>query len=191
MVLAASALVMLASALPLAAQPASEREVQVEAAFLVNFVRYADWPAWRFDNPASPYVVAVVGTPAVANEIAAVAAAAGNIQGRRIEVRRVEFPRHRDAATRKAVAAQLCASHVVFVQASGKAMPGDVLPMVAASPVLTVSDIPGFAGRGGMLGLVREGPHFGIEANPAAIRAAGVSVSAKVLKLAHIRRSTP
>ena len=54
-------------------------------------------------------------------------------------------------------------------------------------PVLTVSDVPGFAAQGGMLGLVRSGRHMAFEANPDAIRNGGVSLSAKVLKLARIR----
>ena len=44
---------------------------------------------------------------------------------------------------------------------------------------------------GGMLGLVRVDRHLAFEANPDEIRAAGLSVSAKVLKLARIRRSAP
>jgi hypothetical protein len=52
--------------------------------------------------------------------------------------------------------------------------------------VLTVSDVPGFAAGGGMLGLVRSGRTLAIEANPDAIRASGISVSAKVLKLARL-----
>ena len=55
--------------------------------------------------------------------------------------------------------------------------------------MLTVGDEPDFAARGGMLGLVRAGDRtLAFEANPEQIQAAGVQLSAKVLKLARIRR---
>jgi len=57
--------------------------------------------------------------------------------------------------------------------------------------VLTVGDATGFAAAGGMLGLVRVQEHLAFEANPEAIHDARLLVSAKVLKLARIRRTAP
>ena len=172
---------------PLPAQPVGDRELQVEAAFLVNFVRYAEWPRQRFRDPADPYVVAVVGSDTVVDTFDAVARAAGPIQGRRISVRRVELAGAAGSDRRRSAIQQLRGSHVVFVQASSGGNARDVLLALAGAPVLTVGDVPGFVADGGMLGLVRVGPHLAFEANPAAIQAAGVSLSAKVLKLARIR----
>ena len=53
--------------------------------------------------------------------------------------------------------------------------------------MLTVGDGRDFAQRGGMLGIVRADARLAIEANPRAIEANGLLVSAKVLKLARIR----
>ncbi len=55
--------------------------------------------------------------------------------------------------------------------------------------MLTVSDVPGFAQSGGMLGLVRRSGSIVFEANPVAIRNSRLMLSAKVLKLARITRS--
>src|SRR6476646_6569146 len=64
--------------------------MQVEAAFLVNFVRFTQWPPDRFNDNGTPYVIAVVGGDDVAQTVRTVANAAGNIQGRDIAVVRVD-----------------------------------------------------------------------------------------------------
>jgi hypothetical protein len=166
----------------------ADRELQVEAAFLVNFVRYTDWPPTRLGPAGAPYIVSVVGSEADASGIAAVAAAAGSLGGRRIEVRHVAPA----AVSRHATAARtLQASHVVFVREDSGVRCATVRRLLDGAPVLTVGDATGFAAAGGMLGLVRVQRHLAFEANPDEIRNAGLLVSAKVLKLARIRRTAP
>ncbi|HET7655901.1 MAG TPA: YfiR family protein [Luteimonas sp.] len=179
----------LALCLPLAAQPLGNRERQVEAAFLVNFVRYAEWPRQRFTGEGDPYVIAVVGSQDATDTVAAIARAAGPIQGRRIEVRRVDLDVR--GARREAAARRLRAAHVAFLSSDAATTAEQLLGVLDGAPVLTVSDVPGFVEAGGMLGLVRAGPHMAFEANPRAINACGLGLSAKVLKLARIREPVP
>jgi hypothetical protein len=179
----------LAASLTAAAEPAGPLQLRIEGAFLVNFIRYTDWPVQRFDYAGSPYVISVVGSGEAAETISAVSAAAGTIRGRRVTVQRVRFDKSMGATTRRDAVRRLRGSHLVFVADGDGDMDVDVRQVLAAvegASVLTVSDIPGFAAGGGMLGLVRSGRHLAIEANPTAIRAAGISVSAKVLKLARL-----
>jgi len=70
-------------------------------------------------------------------------------------------------ADRAAAADVLRTSHLVFVQASAQANVDTVLDTVRDLPILTVSDTPGFAASGGMLGLVQSRAHLAFEANPA------------------------
>lgn len=163
-----------------------DRELQVEAAFLVNFVRYTDWPPGRLGPAGAPYIVSVIGSEDDASDIAAVAAAAGPIGGRRIEVRRVA-----PASLRADASGVLQASHVVFVREDSGVRCATVRRLLGGAPVLTVGDATGFAAAGGMLGLVRVQEHLAFEANPEAIHDARLLVSAKVLKLARIRRTAP
>ena len=151
---------------------------RLEAAFLVNFVRFTQWPVARFASVDSPYVLTVVGADDVASAVREVTDAAGIIHGRRISVRQVDgddVRRHRQT---------MRGSHVVFVHRSAGIPSSDALRLVSGASVLTVGDSPGFARAGGMLGLVASGPRMAFIANPDAIRASGLSVSAKVLKLA-------
>ena len=157
------------------------RALQVEAAFLVNFLRYTDWPPERAGVDV-PWRIAVVGSADAAATVRAVAAAAGQVRGRRIEVEQVALPRNGNVQ-----AARLRASHLVFLHDVGADRRNDILRSVAGAPVLTVGDDHDFALRGGMLGIVRIDARLGIEANPRAIESGGLQVSAKVLKLARIR----
>ena len=177
----------LAASFSATAEPAGQSQLRVEGAFLVNFIRYTDWPAQRFDHAGSPYLISVVGSSEAAETISAVAAAAGTIRGRRVLVQRVRLAASMDPGARRESVRHLRRSHLVFIaDDDGDTDTRRVLAAVKGASVLTVSDVPGFAADGGMLGLVRSGRHLAIEANPSEIRAAGVSVSAKVLKLARL-----
>jgi len=177
----------LAASFSATAVPAGTLQLRVEGAFLVNFIRYTDWPAQRFDHAGSPYLISVVGSGEAAETIGAVANAAGAIRGRRVVVQRVRLGPSMAASARAESIRQLRRSHLVFIaEGEGATDVRRVLDAVEGASVLTVSDVPGFAADGGMLGLVRSGRHLAIEANPSAIRTARVSVSAKVLKLARL-----
>jgi hypothetical protein len=172
-------------------------EVEVEAAYLVNFLRYTQWPAGSFATPASPYILTVVGSEAAAASVRAVAGAAGSIEGHPIEVRRLAVARGSraapfDSALDEEARAQLRGSHLVFFHRSAGKVHPQALTDLAGKPVLTVSDTEAFARQGGMLGLVRSERRIVFQANTSAIRNSGLLVSAKVLKLARSdSRSTP
>lgn len=178
-------------ALPVAAQDRSLQASEVEAAYLVNFLRYTEWPGRRSASPDSPLVLTVVGPAAVAGRVRAVAAAAGPVDGHPIEVRNLVSARGSLAmpldSERDREAAQLLReSHLVFFHDSGAPLNPRVLADLWGQPVLTVGNSRGFARQGGMLGLVRSGGRIVFEANPGAIRGSGLVVSAKVLKLARV-----
>ena len=190
-------LLLMPAAIPARAYPApaAPGEVEVEAAYLVNFLRYTQWPAATFGTPNAPYVVTVVGSERVVASVRAVAAAAGNIEGRAIEVRWIPDARGSRAAPfdspqDQAARAQMRASQLVFFHSSAGRVHPQVLDDLARAPVLTVSDTEGFTSDGGMLGLVRsDDRRIVFQANPGAIRGASLLVSAKVLKLARAASS--
>jgi len=164
-------------------------ETASEAAYLVNFLRYTEWPAHSFDAPDSPLVISVVGDAAVAESVRAVAVTAARIGGRAVEVRWVEGARGSraapfDSVQDRANLQQMRRSHMVFFHASAGNIPARALTDLWGLPVLTVSDVPEFTRAGGMLGLVRTAGQLAFEANPVAIRNSHLLLSAKVLKMA-------
>ena len=172
------------------------KEIDVEAAYLVNFLRYTQWPERSFQSQDSPLVVTVIGTDSVAARVRAVAAAAGRVGGRRIEVRSLPFSRGSlDAPLRserdREILLQMRASHLVYFHGASAELHPKVLADLWGQPVLTVSNSPGFTSAGGMIGLFRSGRNIVFDANPVAIRNSGLQVSAKVLKLARATARTP
>ena len=177
--------------LPGMAQADRPSETDVEAAYLVNFLRYTQWPEGSFESPGSPLVISVIGPKAVADRIRDVAFAAGRIDGRATEVRSIPFQRgsvdaplqsERDRQT----LALVRGSHLVFFHSDAGAVHPQAISDLWGRPVLTVSNAPGFTAAGGMLGLFRSSGHIVFEANAGAIRNSGLRVSAKVLKLARV-----
>jgi hypothetical protein len=61
-----------------------------------------------------------------------------------------------------------------------------ILKEVSQFPVLTVSDMHGFAEAGGMIGLIPVQNRLSFEVNIAAIRKSRLSVSSQLLKLAKV-----
>jgi hypothetical protein len=123
--------------------------------------------------------------------VRAVAAAAGGVDGRPIEVRWLPQARGSRAAPFDSpqdgeARAVLRGSHLVFFNRSAGRVQPQVLTDLATAPVLTVSDNEDFTSQGGMLGLLRSDRRIVFQANPSAIRGAGLLVSAKVLKLARL-----
>lgn len=166
-------------------------ETDVEAAYLVNFLRYTQWPERSFESPDSPLVISVIGPKSVSDRVRDVARAAGRIGNRTIEVRSIPFQRGSvDAPLQSERDRQSLAlirgSHLVFFHIDAGPLHPQALSDLWGHPVLTVSNAPGFADAGGMLGLFRSSGHIVFEANPGAIRNSGLLVSAKVLKLARV-----
>ena len=174
---------------PAAEQARRLQAADVEAAYLINFLRYTQWPPQRFASRASPLVVTVVGPADVASRLRAVAAAAGPIDGRMVVVHNLPTPRGSlelplDSQRDREAAQLLRDSHLVYFHDEAGPMHPRVLADLWGQPVLTVGNSRGFVARGGMIGLVRNGGNIVFEANPGAVRNAGLVVSARVLKLA-------
>ena len=193
--LRALALVLLCCMATVRAQaPAHLQAGDVEAAYLINFLRYTQWPDSSFATPQAPFVLSVVGAEQIAASVRAVAHAAGVVNGRSIEVRWIadtDAAARRDATHQKQLEDNLRESHMVFVHASAGSVREQELAALAGKAVLTVSDQAGFSAAGGMIELINASGHIVFQANPSAIRNAGLVVSAKVLKLARLGEAQP
>ncbi|HUP93249.1 MAG TPA: YfiR family protein [Solimonas sp.] len=168
---------------PALAQPVDEaKAAQVKAAYLLNFLRYTQWPDSAFADPQSPYRVAVLGDGQVAVALEALARRAGPIEGRPIRVG--GGPLRLEAG---GVPEAVRGAHLVYLGgAQGGAQLPELRRRLGKADVLLVGDATGFAAAGGMLGLALEQGRIVFDANLDAIRRSEVLVSSKVLKLARI-----
>ena len=76
--------------------------------------------------------------------------------------------------------------HILFISASERARLGEILRQLGDASVLTVSEVSGFANRGGMINLVATKNRVKIEINRNAAEQANLSISPQLLKLATI-----
>lgn len=149
----------------------------VRAAFVLNFLKFAEWPATVLPGASSPLVVATIGDDAQA------AALQAGLDGKEIQGRRVQVKVYRDAAHWRGEGA---GSHALFITSTAAAAWAELRAEVEGRPVLTICESPGFCEQGGMLNLYEEDHRIRFEANPAAADKAGLKLRSTLLTLATI-----
>ena len=158
------------------AQDRPLREFQVEAVFLFNFTQFVEWPASAFADAHMPLAICVVGEDpfgtfldeTVRGETAA---------GRPLIVRRSASIE--DAGT----------CHVLFISRSESPRLAAILDRIKDRNMLTVSDAEDFGRRGGMVRFLVEDRHVKLRINLQASKAAGLTISSKLLRIAEITAS--
>ncbi len=101
------------------------------------------------------------------------------IDGKGVSARRVSKPR--DAV----------GCRVLYISLSEEIRLKEVLAALDRGGVLTVSDIPQFSQRGGMIQFVEESNKIRFEVNLASAEAAGLTLSSELLKVAVTVRKVP
>lgn len=146
------------------------RESRVETAFLFNFSKFVTWPETSFGDRNSPIIFAVFDAERYA-------AASESLTGRQIGGRALEVRKIVDID-------EALNSHLLFIGAAEAPRLDKHLAAIAGRPILTVSDIEGFAARGGMVELFKRERkiRFGIQMAP--VRKSGLNISSEVLRLA-------
>ena len=162
----AGALAVLCSAGAATADPPSE--AAVKAAFVYNFAKFVEWPANA--SAKNAITLCVAGTqPELATSLAGLAGK--SVQG------------HTLAVKNNVLAADLDTCQVLYLGSEARPLAGQAR---GRAGLLTVSDMPGFAQSGGMIGLFSEGDRIRFEINPRSAVAAGLKVSSQLMKLAKV-----
>jgi hypothetical protein len=156
-----------------AAQSPGPTEYQVKAAFLFNFIKFVDWPVAAFSDSHAPFVVGVLGEDPFGSSLNLIVSGQ-LVRGRRITIRKYHF------------GDDLRPCHVLFVSASEQPRVAQVLASLQGASVLTVSDMPAFAGAGGVVQLFTQEDRVRFLVNASAAARANLQVSAKLLALAHV-----
>jgi len=167
------------------------RAAQVKGAYVLNFIRYTEWPAGA---NTGPIVVTVLGRSNLGRSFEQVISHAEPIGERPLEVRRLRYPQAApDGSLAPAAFGRfydaLANTQVLYVgQSEARRLP-QVLARVGPG-VLTVSDVPGFAASGGMVELVIDENRIVFELNADAIDRGGLRMGAKAMKLARAVHGT-
>lgn len=152
--------------------PHSSPEYLVKAAFVYNFARFVEWPSERSQEPDGPFTLSVLGKDPFGASLESIRGK--RVKGRDMEIRRVDGIEN----------LQRC--HILFISGSEKENLSRILMKVSDWPVLTVSDMDGFAHRGGMINFRTVEKKIRFEINLNAAERTGLKISSKLLKLAKI-----
>lgn len=159
-----------------ASGPASE--YQLKAVFLFNFVQFVEWPASAHATKDSPIILGIVGQDPFGAALDDIIKGE-KVNGRPLEVRRLKADD------------DLSACHVVFLSRSGKEDAAGLVQKLQGRPVLTVGEIEGFAGLGGVMNFVMVDRKVRFEVNPQAAAQQGMKISSKLLQLGRIVEPAP
>jgi hypothetical protein len=157
----------------IAAEPQPVDAGQMKAVFVVNFLRFVEWPPANVAAAPAPLVVAVLGDRPFIENLRDYAAGQ-SVSGHSIEVKAIERPEDARGA------------HVLFIGASESANLPAIVKLAENSALLTVGDTDGYARAGVILNLYTVDSRIRIEANPAAANRSGLRLSAHLLRIARI-----
>jgi hypothetical protein len=165
-VLAATLLACLPAFSDGAGQPSTE--YRIKAAFLYNFTSFVTWPDDTAN--ASGFTLCVLGEDPFGNLLDKLSGK--QVNGAPLVIRRLKN------------LARLDQCKLVFISTASGNQVGDALGMLHELPVLTVSDVRGFANLGGIIEfrIIANKVRFDINVNAA--ESAGLIISSKLLSLA-------
>jgi hypothetical protein len=155
----------------LGSQASAPTEYEVKAAYLYNFGRFVGWPSEAVSVQAGSFQLCVLGKdpfgPALHKTISG-----ETIEGKYVVAKQVLSPQ----------GAADCRE--VFISSSEDGQLDAILSALDADRTLTVSDLPDFTERGGMIEFVSQSNRIRFQVNLAAARRAGLTLSSQLLKVA-------
>jgi hypothetical protein len=160
---------------PRAMQRSRPGEYDVKAAFLYNFGKFVRWPA---NGNRTDFRICVLGLDPFGATLDSI------IAGEKVDGRAV-------AARRLTASTDLPGCHIVFIGQSEEKRLKDILEVVGKSGALTVSEIPQFTQRGGMIGFILADGRVRFEVNLAPANEAGLMFSSELLRVASSVKRNP
>ena len=153
------------------AQNPKPTDYEVKAAYLYNFGRFVEWPEKAAANQGGPFTVCVLGQDPFGPSLDATLAGE-TIGGKTIVAKRISG----------AEASGNC--EILFLSLTDDSQLNKIIADLDKKAVLTVSDMPQFVKRGGMIQFVLEGKKVRFEVNLTATQHAGLTLSSELLKVA-------
>lgn len=150
------------------AQISGASQYDVEAVYLYNFAKFVRWPA---GSPGATINICVAAQRAFVDSLTKVVAGE-RIETRPLTVRSIQRPEDETACD------------MLFVDSSAKDRLGGLLTFASGKPILTVSDMPDFLDRGGMMQLLLIGNRMRFTVDLKPISRSGLGLSSELLKVA-------
>ena len=156
----------------------------VRAAYLVNFIRFTEWPAAALGDADDPLIIGVAGNRELEDYLWKTTEGK-LLHGHKVRILRLAVPS--DATQCQLIYINPYPSRADSVPVSME----EWLQAVRGKPILTVSQLTHFLKEGGIINFYTEGKslHFEIAADAAEV--AGLRLSSRLLALARVVRTEP
>lgn len=140
---------------------------------MFNFCQFITWPSDAFEGPAAPIVIGVLGNDPFGTMLDDV------VRGEVIRGRTIRVSRYR-----RVEEAANC--HLLFVSGSEAPRQDVILRFIQRRKIVTIGESDDFLAGGGMIALASVQNRVRLRINLPAVRAGGISVSSKLLRVADI-----
>ncbi len=154
-------------------------EYRLKAVYVYNFIKFVTWPQ-SSQSSKRAFVVCVVGDNPFGDELQFV-------QGKAVKDKVVQVDSRRELVHDPDHSLDLLRDcQMAFISRSERGRLHTILGALHGKPILTVSDIDGFVADNGMIGFSIRAHQVRININLRETRAAGLSVSSKLLEVANV-----
>jgi len=164
---------------PSDALSASSKEFQVKMGFILNFLKFVEWPESAADEENQPLLVGVVGsvpmqegTTEIPNQV---------VNGRRIAVT-VLHQWQRDASDVQTKLVEHC--EALYYAGTEETTIESLLASVTERPVLTIGESGSFLKKGGIFNFVIEGGKVRFEVSQKNAKKSALTIRSQLLRLA-------
>jgi hypothetical protein len=153
------------------AQRSNPSEYEVKAAYLYKLGKFVEWPDNLTSSTDKSFPICVLGQDPFGTTFDRTIAGE-SINGKKVATKRVARPY--DAVS----------CRIVFISSSEENRLKEILTVLSKTSVLTVSDMPRFTERGGMVQFVVDSNRVRFEVNLTSAERAGLTLSSQLLKVA-------
>jgi hypothetical protein len=141
---------------------------------LFNFAQFVDWPPKAFPEAQTPLVIGILGEDLFGSYLDE------TVRGEKVNDRPLVVQRYHRIG-------EIKTCHVLFISRSESARLEEILASLKGRSILTVGDTDDFALRGGMIRFVTEKNKIRMRINLEAVKAANLTISSKLLRLAETK----
>jgi len=173
------------------AEAAPNKEQQINAAFIYNFIKFVDWPEEKIADSNEPIIIGIIGSKDFVKAVEPLIRK--KIKNRNISIKYFEdyekLKKSQDDDDRqwnqKMEALKTC--HVLMFCICDSVRIKDLSQIIKAlkgSPVLTVGETAGFLESGGIINFLMEDKKVRFEINITGAKKSKLKISSKLLRLA-------
>lgn len=164
----------------------SNREYQIKAAFLYNFIMFVDWPAEKLSENNEPIAIGVIGKDPFENAFEPIKDK--HAKDRKVIIKHFKGLEELKKSGQEQMNKELedirkC--HLLFICNSEKPALKEIINLVKEYNILTVGDMDGFLeSGGGIINFVVEEGKIRFEINAVAASASKLDIRSQLLRLA-------